>query len=130
MTKHKGFIGKAFEHKTEAPLSPQRFRIRLLRYFASILMLIGLALGMGMLGYHLLENMNWIDAFLNASMILGGMGPVSELHTISGKLFAGCYALFSGLLFLVIAALMFGPLIHRLLHRFHFEDNSESDTND
>jgi len=130
MTNKKSLMDMPFEQKAEAPLSPQLFRVRLLRYFTGILALIALALGVGMLGYHLLENMAWVDAFLNASMILGGMGPVSELHTVSGKLFAGCYALFSGLLFLVIAALMFGPLIHRLLHRFHFEDNSESDTND
>ena len=78
-----------------------------------------------MLGYHALENLSWIDSFLNASMILGGMGPVNELKTEAGKLFAGLYALFSGIVFLVIAGIIFAPLVHRLLHRFHFEADDE-----
>lgn len=78
-----------------------------------------------MCGYHYLENLPWLDSFLNASMILGGMGPVSDLKTDGGKLFAGSYALFSGLIFIVVAGMLFAPLVHRILHRFHFETEDE-----
>ncbi len=74
-----------------------------------------------MIGYHEFEDMNWTDSFLNAAMILGGMGPVVELCTEEGKIFAGLYALFSGLVFLVAAGLFFSPSVHRLLHKFHFD---------
>ncbi len=93
------------------------------RYFSLTLFLVITALGIGIIGYHLLENLFFTDSFLNASMILGGMGPVNELKTESGKIFAGFYALFSGLIFLVVVGLIIAPLFHRLLHRFHFEDN-------
>ena len=79
------------------------------------------SLGIGMVGYHLFEGQSWLDAFLNASMILGGMGPVNELHTSSGKVFAGFYALFSGVLFLTMAAVLFAPVLHRFLHRMHLD---------
>ena len=102
---------------------------RLALYTAVAASLVLGALGVGMLGYHDLENLPWIDSFLNASMILGGMGPVNELHTEAGKLFAGLYALFSGLVFLVGAGLVLAPMVHRLLHRFHFEADS-METND
>jgi hypothetical protein len=75
----------------------------------------------GMAGYRYYEGMPWIDAFLNAAMLLGGMGPVGELHTESGKLFAGCYALYSGLVAIVAVGVMAAPLLHRFLHRFHLE---------
>ena len=115
-----------FEHRRQRPLSPPAFRLRLIRYGAMVCLLIVMALGMGMLGYRAFESMSWTDAFLNAAMILGGMGPVDPLKTEAGKLFAGGYALFSGLLFLVIAGLMFGPLLHRLLHHFHFDPESDT----
>jgi hypothetical protein len=86
------------------------------------------ALAIGMSGYHCLEGLSWIDSFLNAAMILSGMGPASELHTVPGKLFAGIYAIFSGILFITVAAVLLAPVIHRFLHRFHLElgpkDNS------
>ena len=85
------------------------------------IVLLTFGLGIGVVGYHEFEAMDWLDAFLNAAMILGGMGPVDQLHTSVGKLFAGMYALFSGLVFLVAAGLFFSPLVHRLLHKFHFE---------
>jgi hypothetical protein len=75
-----------------------------------------------MLGYHELESLPWVDSFLNASMLLGGMGPVDMPHTEGGKLFAGLYALYSGMLFLVLAAMVLAPVFHRVLHRFHLED--------
>ena len=83
--------------------------------------LIGVALGAGMIGYHVLEKLRWLDAFLNAAMLLGGMGPVNAPATDSGKLFAGLYALYAGLVFIVTAALLFTPLAHRLLHKFHWD---------
>jgi hypothetical protein len=79
-------------------------------------------LWLGMAGYHWLERLSWLDAFVNASMILGGMGPVAELHTTWGKLFAGCYALFAGIVFLVVVGVAFAPVVHRAMHRFHLED--------
>lgn len=81
------------------------------------------SLGLGMLGYHHFENMSWVDAYVNAAMILSGMGPVSTLQTESGKLFAGTYALFSGIIFLVVVAIIFGPVIHRFFHQFHLEED-------
>jgi hypothetical protein len=79
------------------------------------------ALGAGMYGYHHFEGMAWIDAFINASMILGGMGPVDTLHTFNGKLFAGIYALFSGLAFIALMAVVFSPVIHHFFHQIHLE---------
>ena len=86
--------------------------------FAAVLV----ALFLGVSGYHWFEGIPWEDAILNAAMILGGMGPVAELHTTAGKLFAAAYALFSGLMFIVVAGLLFAPVIHRFLHKFHLED--------
>lgn len=109
-------------------MPPSVFFLRLAGYAAAAGSLVLVSLAIGMLGYHVLEKMSWLDAFLNASMILGGMGPVNELHTEGGKLFAGLYALFSRIVFLAGAGLVFAPLMHRLLHRFHFEtDTSEHD---
>ena len=109
------------EHRRQ-PLLPRRaFMLRILRYGLSALGLILLALGIGVLGYHETEGLSWIDALLNASMILGGMGEVNELHTLSGKLFASFYALFSGLMFLVAVAVLFAPIVHRFFHYFHME---------
>lgn len=74
------------------------------------------------MGYVFFEKMSWLDAFLNASMLLGGMGPVNPPQTDGGKLFAGCYALYAGLVFIATAALLFTPLLHRLMHRFHWDE--------
>ena len=87
------------------------------------------ALFLGMSGYHWIEGLPWVDAILNAAMILGGMGPVAELHTTPGKLFAAAYALFSGLMFIVVAGLLFAPVIHRFLHKFHLEGDREGGDN-
>lgn len=91
-------------------------------------LVIATSLVIGMLGYRLTEGMGWLNAFLNASMILGGMGPVDTLHTAGGKLFAGCYALYSGLVLVGTAGLLLAPFMHRLLHRFHLE-NRHTDGN-
>ena len=113
--------------KFEQTASPQahrrRFYRRLGRHasFAGIVVLLALALGMA--GYMGFEGMSFVDAFVNAAMILSGMGPITELHTVGGKIFAGLYALFSGLLIFGIAGLVLVPVFHRLLYRFHIEDS-------
>lgn len=110
-----------YEHHKEPLLSPWEFAARLVKHLLLFFGLIGAALGIGVLGYHYLESLGWIDALLNASMILGGMGPMNELHTTAGKLFASGYALFSGLLFVVAMGILFAPVAHRLLHQFHIQ---------
>lgn len=79
------------------------------------------SLVIGVLGYHVFESLPWIDSLLNASMILGGMGPVNELHTTAGKLFASFYAIYCGVIFLVVAGIILAPVIHRFMHHFHLE---------
>jgi hypothetical protein len=104
------------------PLAPRHIFIRRLIASAAVgsaLVIVSLAVGMA--GYHGYEGLPWIDAFLNASMILSGMGPLLQPATTGGKLFAGVYALYSGLAVLVIAGVIFGPVVHRFLHRFHIE---------
>ncbi len=116
------------EHRGQ-PLLPRRdFIGRVLRYAAGAMLIVMMALGAGMLGYHQFEHLSWLDSFLNAAMILGGMGPVNEVHSTAGKLFAGCYALFSGLIFLVAAGVLFTPAMHRLLHHFHVEAQTARDS--
>jgi hypothetical protein len=110
-----------FEHRTQPLLTPRQFLIRQLIYLAVALLIIGGSLFLGMLGYHFLEHLTWIDSLVNAAMLLGGMGPVNELHTYSGKLFASFYALYSGIIFLVVVGVIFAPIYHRFLHRFHLE---------
>ena len=88
---------------------------------ASLLLII--ALGLGVIGYHVVAKLGWIDALLNASMILTGMGPVAILATDAAKLFASAYALFSGVVFLTVTGIVLGPVVHRVLHRFHLEDS-------
>lgn len=84
--------------------------------------MILIALGIGVLGYHFLEGLSWIDALLNASMILGGMGPVNALQSTAGKLFASFYALFSGVVFIAAMGVLAAPIFHRFLHHFHLSD--------
>ena len=110
-----------FEHKSQPIVPIGVFLRRFLRSAAMASLVVSTALSAGIFGYHFIEGLPWLDAFLNASMILGGMGPVNELHSIAGKLFAGCYALFSGLIFILVAGILFAPILHRFLHRFHLE---------
>ncbi|MDP2037108.1 MAG: hypothetical protein Q8L04_06965 [Ignavibacteria bacterium] len=85
-----------------------------------------IALLMGVFGYHFFEDIGWIDSLLNASMILGGMGPVTELKTDAGKIFASFYALFSGIVFLVTVGIIFAPIVHRFLHKLHIDKKTSS----
>jgi hypothetical protein len=109
-----------YEHHSQKPITKAAFMVRMGRSFLVGCLLIGLSLGLGMFGYSFFEGMSLTDSFLNASMILGGMGPVNEMKTEAGKIFAGAYALYSGLAFLVLAGLLFGPVAHRILHHFHY----------
>jgi hypothetical protein len=110
-----------YEPRSHPLLSRAKFARRVARHLLLALFLIGVALGLGVVGYHYIGDLNWIDSLLNASMILGGMGPVDPLHSDAAKLFASFYALFSGLAFIGIASLLVAPFAHRLLHRFHIE---------
>lgn len=87
--------------------------------------MILLSLVIGMIGYHHFESMNWIESYVNAAMILSGMGPVASLQTDGGKIFAGTYALFSGVVFLVIIAVIFAPIVHHFLHKFHMDEDKK-----
>jgi len=110
-----------FEHRSE-PLVPRSvFFRRVGRYAIAALLLVAGSWAIGIVGYRVFEGLDWIDAILNSAMLLGGMGPVSELHTVAGKLFASFYALFSGLVFLVAVGVFLAPIAHRLFHQFHLE---------
>jgi hypothetical protein len=115
-----------FEHHSE-PLLPRRaYLLRLLGHTLLALTIICMALFVGIAGYHFVGGLSWIDSLLNASMILGGMGPVDPLTTVPAKLFASFYALFAGMAFLAIAGVLIAPIAHRFLHRLHLEVEEEA----
>ncbi len=113
-----------YEHRKKPLLSRKLFFLRVFLHTSYSLLAIAAALGAGVAGYHFLGNMGWVDAILNAAMILGGMGPVNTLDSDVAKLFSSAYALFSGLFFIGIAALMVAPFVHRLLHHLHMDVES------
>jgi hypothetical protein len=113
-----------YEARHQPVLPTRSFYRRLSLHLVAACALLGVSLGIGMVGYVLTEGMAPIDAFLNAAMLLGGMGPVNAPVTFAGKLFAGLFALYAGLLFIVCAALVLTPVLHRVLHRFHFEQRA------
>jgi hypothetical protein len=112
---------RMYEHRTHPLLSRTAFAKRAAYHVMLALLILTLALGIGVLGYHYLAELEWLDALLNASMILGGMGPVDLLHEPTAKLFASFYALFSGLVFIAAASVLVAPFAHRLLHRLHLD---------
>ncbi len=115
-----------YEHRSQ-PLLPRLAFLRRLAVHAGVAFgVIAGSLFLGILGYHFLEGLSWLDALVNASMLLGGMGPVNELHTSAGKVFASLYALYSGMVFLVAVGIIFAPVFHRILHRFHLEEAGEN----
>lgn len=116
-----------FEHKSDPLLSRAAFAARMARSAAVALTLVGFSLGAGVTGYHLFEGMPWIDALVNSAMLLGGMGPVGDLHTSAGKIFASLYALYCGLVLIVVIGVLFAPLFHRFMHRFHLEEEDEGE---
>lgn len=114
-----------FEHRKSDMLSRTAFLLRLMRSFGVTLMIIAFSLGVGSAGYHHFEGMAWVDALLNAAMILTGMGPVTPMQSLNGKLFATFYALYSGIAFLTIMAVLLAPIVHRAMHRFHLDDEGQ-----
>jgi len=114
-----------YESRHHRLLPFRAFLGRLARHFFVAVGLVLLSLWVGMWGYMHFESLLWRDAFLNAAMLLGGMGPVNAPVTDNGKIFAGIYALYAGLVFLIAAGLLFAPVLHRLMHRFHLEDKGQ-----
>ena len=114
-----------FEHLRQPVISRGRFAARMLRAIGLwvILTIVGLAIGIA--GYAGFEGMSFVDAYVNAAMILSGMGPMGELKTTAGKIFAGSYAIFSGLIIVVATGFVLAPIFHRVLHRFHVESKGD-----
>jgi hypothetical protein len=112
-----------YEHKHDPLLAAAKFKRRLVNHAGIAMGIVTGSLAMGVIGFHFLSDIAWIDALLNASMLLGGMGPVGDLQDwpAEGKIFASIYALYSGIIFLIAAGLLFAPVFHRFLHRFHLE---------
>ena len=113
-----------FEHRAQPVISPRQFLGRLANSGLFALGIIAVSLFIGMLGYRTLEGLSWIDAFLNAAMLLGGMGPLNPPVSFGGKLFAGLYALYCGLVVILVAGIILAPVAHRILHKFHMEGRS------
>jgi hypothetical protein len=107
------------EHRRKPLLSRSQFIHRQMKYAMFSLTILVFAIGIGTIGYHIFGGLSWIDSFLNASMILTGMGPVDHMDSNAGKIFSAFYALFSGISFLTFAAVLFTPAYHRFLHKFH-----------
>jgi hypothetical protein len=118
-------IKKPFEHHSEPLLPFHHFVERLIFSVTLGFALIALSLFAGMAGYHWFEQLSWIDSFINAAMILSGMGPLENPQTGAGKIFAGLYALYSGLAVILIAGVIFGPVVHRFLHKFHIQSGKD-----
>ena len=110
-----------FEHHKQPLASQSVFAQRMLRFSLFSAGIILFSLGIGILGYHSLESLSWVDSLLNASMILGGMGPVNTLQTNAGKIFASFYALYSGIVLLASVGVLITPIFHRFMHRFQLE---------
>ncbi|GAP66242.1 hypothetical protein MBSD_n1546 [Mizugakiibacter sediminis] len=119
-------IWRGFEHRSDPLLPRRRFVRRVARTLLAGMIVVAASLAIGMLGYHCTEGMGWLDAYANAAMILSGMGPLAAPQTGAGKLFAGSYALYSGLVVMFLTGLLFAPFAHRLLHRFHLERDKGS----
>lgn len=113
-----------FEHRHQPLLARHLFVSRMRRSILAFAVIVGASLALGTVGYRLAADLPWVDALLNASMILTGMGPVNAMTTVAGKLFASAYALFSGVAFLSSVGVLAAPLVHRFVHRFHLEEDA------
>ena len=113
-----------YEHRHQRLLTRAEFALRVVSHFAIGIAAIGAALAIGMAGYHWIAGFGWVDSFLNASMILGGMGPIGDLPNDAAKIFAGFYALFAGLFFIAMLGLLLAPFLHRLAHHLHIDDET------
>jgi hypothetical protein len=107
--------------------SRREFGMRILRHGGAMIALLVVGLGIGVCGYRFWGGLSWLDALVNAAMILGGMGPVDPIASVAGKLFASAYALFSGVLLLSSVGILLTPIAHRLLHRLHLEDQGDDE---
>jgi len=116
---------RLYEHRHHPLLSRRKFIRRAVRHVALGGLIVGVAVSIGTIGYARWGHLPWLDAFLNASMILGGMGPVDRMDTSAGKLFSALYALFSGLVFVGLMGIVLAPWVHRLLHWTHLEDQGQ-----
>ena len=114
-----------FEHHHEKLLPKRLFLRRVAKYASISLSLVAVSLVIGIVGYRTLEGYSWADSFLNAAMLMGGMGPVGALHSDAGKVFAGIYALYCGLIELVAVGVFAAPIVHRFLHHFHLEKEQQ-----
>jgi hypothetical protein len=115
----------SFERRHQPLISHRRFADRMLKAVGLWCMLAGVGLAIGMAGYATFEGMSLADSYVNAAMILSGMGPMGELKTTAGKVFAGSYAIFSGLLIVIATGFVLAPIFHRLLHHFHVESHQQ-----
>jgi hypothetical protein len=116
-----------YEHKNQPLLPRKLFNTRMLKHLATAGAIIAFSLGLGVLGYKLFSQLTWLDALLNASMILAGEGPVHTLTTVMERLFASFYALYSGVIFMTSAGIVIAPIAHRVIHRFHIEAKKDAD---
>ncbi len=114
-----------FEGKSQPPISQRAFALRLLNNFGVSTLLIVFSLILGIVGFHIWADLPWDDSLLNAAMLLSGMGPLDKPARLIGKLFASFYALYSGLVLILVTGVMLAPLVHRIMHRFHFEEDQE-----
>ena len=114
-----------YERHRSPPLPFPRFALRMLRHLGVAALLLVLSVWLGMAGYEHYEHLAWRDAFLNTAMLLGGMGPVNNPATPAGKLFAGLYALYAGLMFIVTVSIVLAPVVHRMLHLFHSDERDK-----
>jgi hypothetical protein len=119
-----------YENRLKPLLTPKQFALRLSRHALLALALVAFSLLVGMAGYMYYEHLAWRDAFLNSAMLLGGMGPVDAPQTNGGKLFAGLYALYAGLVFIAAAGVFFAPVVHRVLHKLHRAEMRDAATQD
>ena len=117
-----------YEHYRQPLIPRSQFILRLIVYVSIVLGIIIISLTIGIIGYHIFEGLSWIDSTANVAMIFGGMGPMNTLHTDAGKLFPSAYALFSGIVFLGAIVVLIAPIVHRFLHRFHLESDTEIPT--
>jgi hypothetical protein len=111
-----------YERRNQAPVTRRHFAKRVARHISFAFLGALVALGIGIVGYHYLDHLGWLDAFVDAAMILGGMGPVHPLTSQPAKVFAGLYALFAGVVFIGVSGVIIAPFVHRLLHHFHFQE--------
>lgn len=110
-----------YEHKTDKPLSTRAFMFRMVYHALFIVGVIAFSVVVGTLGYRGLGGESWLDAFVNACMLLGGMGQVGEVQPVAGKIFSALFSLYSGLVFVVCLTTLFAPVMHRIIHKFHFD---------